>query len=207
MSVLNADDIVKCSGDIVQALNKKKKEAAQHMDETGSLPPWWEVGICVGKTRGVPPKFSGPEEFFSKGYEYFAECAAQNIQPTKAGLTLHMGFTTFPTFQAHVRRHPEMRDAHGTFMTLLKLPVEMEMTKPGGQQGKAFVLKNIPDGWSSTDPVDAPVTYEWQDRKITELTGPGGAALEISRKMSPEEGYLAMLEGGRLADEEEKPGE
>ena len=201
MAVIQAEDIVKCEGDVKRALEAKRDAARETFKQTGSYPDWWEVTIHVGKTRGVPLKFVDGDELFSKGYEYFEKCVEKEIRPTKSGLILYLGFVNNGQLEYHMRKHPELREAHAMLMTMLKNTLEISLDKPGGQMGKIFLLKNIPDGFLPTDPVNAPTTYEFQDRKITELTGLNGAPIEVSRKMSPEEGYLKMLEGGRLADD------
>lgn len=204
MSVLRAEDIVKHQGDVESALQEKKEKAAKHLAETGSLPEWWEVHICVGKTRGVPPKWPNADAFYSQGWEYFEKCAMRNTPPTIAGLVLHLGFTNRSTMEAHVRRHPDFREAHSTFMTVIESALESAIHEPKGQAGKMFLLKNIPQGLAPDDPVNKPMEYAWKDKATTELTGANGGPLEISRKIKPEEGYLQMLEGGTLEPKEKE---
>jgi len=203
MAVIDVKDIIS-EGGVEQALEKKRAEALSHKNDTGSYPEWWEEHITVGKTRGAPRKFSCPDEYFSKGYEYFERCAERHVYPTISGLVIHMGFTNRSTMYGHVRRNPEFRDAHATLMTMLQSPLERSLHEPGGQQGKIFLLKNIPEGMAVDDPVDKPMHFPWQDKRQTELTGADGTPIEVSRKMSPEEGYFAMLNGGRLAPKEDE---
>lgn len=210
MSVLRPEDIVAHSGNVEAALKEKREIAAQQLKETGSFPEWWEVDIHVGKGT-KPRKYSSVDEYFSKGYDYFIRCHEEGKPPTRSGLLLWLGFTTFSGMINHVRRNPEFREAQGTLMLMLQKPLEeMLQTESGGQQGKKFILQNIPDGFDATDAANAPMKYEWKEKVQTELTGANGGPIEVSRKIDPEEGYLAMLEGGKLKaegeDEEDSEG-
>lgn len=203
MSVLREEDIVNHSGDVYAALEAKKVIAAKSLKETGSLPSWWENMICVGKTRGVPPKFPSADAYFSQGWEYFEGQAEKDERPTITGLQLHLGFTTRATMEAHVRRHPDFRGPHGIFMSVLQMALEETIDAPGGQAGKIFLIKNIPDGLAPDDTVNVKMSYSWQDKKLTELTGAGGGPLEIRRDLKPEDAYMQMLDGGVLEKQSE----
>lgn len=209
MGIIRAEDIVKHDGDVKAALDEKRDDAARHLEATGGFPDWWELGITLGNARykskrGPAPKFADPDAMYSQGYEYFMKCAERDVLPTRTGLVLALGFPAMNQLYAYARRNIEFRDVVAILLEMLKLPLEMEIAKPGGQAGKMFLLKNIPEGLSPEDDANTPMRYGWHDKHQTELTGASGGPVLIDRKMSPEEAYLKMLEGGRLAPREDE---
>src|SRR5690606_40009551 len=99
-------------------------------------------------------EFRSVDEYLSRGYEYLEECAKRDVYPTKAGMILHLGFPSEPCWYGHARRNPQYRDAMSTLLLWLRVAYEHIVHEPGGQAGKMFVLKNIPDGLSVEDPSD-----------------------------------------------------
>ncbi len=204
MAIINPEDILKNDGDIAKVLKEKRVEAAIHLEKTGSLPQWWELGVSLAGKKGPPPKFTSPDEYFSLGYEYFEMCAKADVMPTRAGLILHLGFSNTSSFHAYARRNIEFRYNHSRLLTMLQLPYEQTLTESGGQTGKIFALKNLPDGFSAEDPVDKKLEFPWKDKQQTEITGADEGPIIVKRDMDPEEAYMRMLEGGTLATEEEE---
>lgn len=209
-----------CDKDMVEGvsisdiLQEKRKEAADHLDRTGSLPDWWELGIRLSVPKATQ-KFASPEEYFTHGMAYFQRVAEQSVanedpalRPTLSGLILWMGFTCRSGFEMHVRRNPEFRNAHATFMTLLNAPLEGALSRPGvNTAGISFLLKNLPEGFLPTDDINVSARHNWKDRRQTEITGEGGGPLVVqTSERTPEEVYMDMLKrGARL--QEKVPGE
>lgn len=206
MGIICEDDIV--SGlSVERILHDKRVKALKHLDETGSLPSWWELGIRV-QLKQACTKFNSPEEYFEHGRSFFETWAESGLEgfPTMEGLVLWMGFSSRQSLEAHARRNPEYRDAHATLMTMLRMPLEHALSLSGtNTTGLLFRLKNVPDGWLPTDDRNASPRYSWKDRRATELTGAeGGPLLVQENKANPEETYLRMLEAGaRLETEAE----
>lgn len=209
MGIINEADMV--SGkNIAEVLQEKRLEALSHLDKTGSLPDWWELGIKLSLPKATQ-KFVSPEEYFEHGMAYFQRIAEQAAEqndpakrPTLSGLVLWMGFTCKSGFEAHVRRNPEFRDAHAIFMTLLGSPLEESLGRTGvNTAGISFLLKNLPEGFLPTDDINTPSRHNWKDRRQTELTGHEGGPLVVQQEgLSPEDIYMQMLQhGARLAAE------
>lgn len=199
--VINPSDILRHGGDVEAALAEKREQAIEELEATGSLPPWWDHGVSLGRKKGAPSKFKCVDEYFSLGFEYFEDCAKLGQIPTKGGLILKLGFANLAYAINHMRRNPEYREAFATLMHMLTIPLEQELLSPAGQAGKMFLIKNIPEGLLPEDPSNAPMRYSWKDRQTQEITGADGGPLVVSREMPPEEAYRAMLEGGTLDDE------
>lgn len=207
MAVLNPEDIVATGGNVEDALDAKRRVAAQHLKETGSLPDWWELGVSLGSTqfaarKGPPKKFADADAFFAQGLAFFQKCAENDVLPTQSALILFMGFTGNSQYHGYVRRNGEFREAHDRMQTMLHCPLEMAISGPGSQVGTMFLLKNTPEGFSPTDPSNKPLSFPWRDKQTTELTGPDGGPIEIKRDEDPQEAYMKMLNGGILEDKE-----
>lgn len=203
MAAISSDDILK-HGTVEKALAHSRVEARQHLEETGSLPEWWDLGVSLGSSKGPPRKYATAEQYLSKGMEYLERCALRDVHPTKAGMILWLGFTNNSQWHDYPRRNPEFREAHGILLQYLQHVMELGLQTPAGQAGKMFILKNLPDGLSPEDPADKKLEYSWRDKQTTELTGEDGGPIRISRDEDPEKAYLRMLRGGVLEDEEEE---
>lgn len=198
--LISPEDIVD-EIDLKDLVDAKRAKAQDSLLRTGSLPSWWELGMKVDVSR-ARKKFDSPDHFFQKGLGYFkglAEYAAANEKPnekpTLGGLCLEMGFTSRRDLEYFVRQRPEYREAHATLMTMLQMPLERALSQGASAPGLVFLLKNIPEGWLPTDPVDAPVTYTWKD-KATQEVEVRGEILVTENTEKPEETYLAMLKAG-----------
>ena len=201
MAILSADDIVEHSGDVEAAIKAKRVDARKHYEETGSFPEGWEIYAKIFDGRGRPPKYETADEYFLKGQEYFQKRVSEGRNFTVTGLALWMGFASPTAMRQHAIARHEVRDYRAFFLGVIRDAVEETVTDPGGQPGKMFIMKNIPDGLLATDDASYREVSIWADKQVTELTGLNGGPLVIDRNLSPEDAYLMMLDGGTLEDE------
>lgn len=208
-NVLTDEELVAAGNDVEAALKYKRANGQAHLGETGSLPQDWPLGLAVFEDRKTTKKFESVDAYMAKAKVYFLAMATTGQIPTLSGLTLHMGFSQPSTHNNYARKNIQFRDAHATLMTMLQLPLEYALALQGvNTKGIEFRLKNIPEGWEATEPVNAPTRYAWKDRRQAEMVGLDGAALGISTvDRKPEEVYKEMMEQGRRLEEPEKSGE
>lgn len=204
MAILSPEDIVNHDGDVEAAIAAKRVGAREHYAETGSYPEEWEAYSKIFDGRGRPAKYKTADEYFIKGQEYFQYRVKEGRNLTVTGLALWMGFPSPTAMRQHAIAHHEVRDYRAFFLSVIRDAVEETVTDPGGQPGKQFVLKNIPDALLSTDDVSYREVSIWADKQVTELTGLNGGPVKIDREMKPEEAYMMMLEGGTLAEAKDK---
>ena len=198
--VLGLKDVVAHDGDVGAALREKQRQAVEEYERTGSLPEWWDLRVPL-KKAGRPPKFSCPEEFLSKGLGYLEQCLEEERLPTTRGLALWMGFHTWSAFNDYARRNVEFRIPHGQLLLAIQALIERMLAEgKGNPAGRKFLLTNIPDGFELDDATDAKLRFSWKEKQQTELVGEDGGPIRVSRDVPPEEGYLRMLEGGKLEE-------
>jgi hypothetical protein len=201
--VLSLEDVTKHDGDVVAAMKEKRELARKMLAEKGSLPEWWDWDVILDTGIGRPRKFRNPEEFLSKGLEYFERCFEREERPTSRGLCLWMGFYSWGKLTYFARKNPEFRPAHATLLTILQSVGEKGLVSGKGTAAWKFWLSNLPEGFDVTDSTDAPLRYEWKEKQQTELTGLDGGPISVKREIPPEEAYLQMLEGGKLEEPKE----
>ena len=204
MSILSAEDIVNHSGDVEAALMEKREAARESYAATGSFPEEWEIYSKIFEGRGRPPKYSSADQYHEKGVAYFRNCIERGKNFTITGLSLWMGFANPSTMRQHAEASHEFRNLRAQFYSIIREAVEETVTNPGGQPGKMFVMKNIPDCITATDDVSYKEVSIWADKQTTELTGAGGGPLVIDRGLKPEEAYMLMLEGGTLSEKDKQ---
>ena len=202
-SVLSNEELAAADDDVETALRDKRAKGQAHLLETGSLPQDWPLGISVFEDRKTSKKFESVDAYMEKAKVYFVEMAETGRIPTLSGLTLHMGFSQPSTHNNYARKNVQFRDAHATLMTMLQLPLEYALALQGvNTKGIEFRLKNIPEGWEATEPVNAPTRYAWKDRRQAEMVGLDGAALGVSTvDRTPEDVYKEMMQQGRRLEE------
>ena len=185
MAILTEEALLEAGGDVQEALRLRRAEALKILQETKSLPDWWELGVGLAQTPGQlqKRKFESPDEFFALGMRYLRTCAEKGTIPSYEGLLLHMGFASQPTWYSFAKRHPEYRQAHATLLSCLRVPLEMLLVADGMERsvnGAWKRLTNIPDGWEPDDDVNTvPLRYSWKDRKQQEVVGLDGTSLEV----------------------------
>lgn len=208
-SVLTDEELAAADNDVEQAMKDKRANGRAHLEETGSLPQNWPLGIAVFDNKKTQKKFKSVDAYMEQAKAYFVEMAETGQIPTLSGLTLHMGFSQPSAHGNYVRKNVIFRDAHATLMTMLQLPLEYALALQGvNTKGIEFRLKNIPEGWEATEPVNAPTRYAWKDRRQAEMVGLDGAALGVSTiDRKPEDVYRDMMQQGRRLEEPGESGE
>jgi hypothetical protein len=207
MAIIDNDVLEEHAGDVLAALDSRRKEAEAYRDMTGGLPPWWEFGVILGKRVGRPSRFSCPEEMEDRVVDYFRVCAENNVVPSPNGLYAHLGFTQSWQFHNFAKRRPEFRDVHARALSWLKIPLEYLLTETGSNTSGVWKrLTNIPDGWEIDDDTTVvPLRYEYKDRRQQELIGLDSSTLEVSLgDKSAAELFREMQAAGRRLAEERK---
>lgn len=116
------------------------------------------------KQVGRPRDYTDPELFSAKAEEYFAQVEADNKVPNLAGLCLHMGFSDRDSFT----RYAEYGEAFSRTVKAVKMRMENDRVQrlhSGNATGPIFDLK---------------VNYGWQDKAVTEVSGPNGGAVSVN---------------------------
>jgi hypothetical protein len=205
MAIIDNDALEEHAGDVIAALDARRKEAKAYREMTGSLPPWWEFGVALGTRVGRPARFTCPDALEDKAVDYFRLCAENNVVPSPNGLYAFLGFTQSWQLHTFVKRHPEFRDTHARIMSWLKIPLEYLLTEPGSNTSGVWKrLTNIPDGWEVDDDTSVvPLRYEYKDRRQQELVGLDATNLEVSLgDKSAAELFREMQAAGRRLAEE-----
>lgn len=199
MAILSPEDIVSHDGDVEAAIMAKRATARDAYKETGSFPQDWEKYCKIFESPiGRPPKYNSADEYYSKGVAYFQEMVRTETTFTLTKLALWMGFPSPTAMRTHALAHHEFREPRAFFYSVIRAEAEERVMEAGGQPGKMFVMKNIPDCILASDDLSTREVSIWADKQITELTGANGGPLEIKRDISPEEAYMQMLDGGTL---------
>ena len=210
MAILDDELLEEHGGDVLGALSERRKEARLYRDLTGSLPPWWEFGVSLGvpesqKRRGIPGRFSSPQQLEEAVIAYFLLCAENQVVPSPNGLYAALGFVHSWHFHNFVKRNPEFRPIHAKAMTWLKIPLEMALIEAGANVSGAWKrLTNIPDGWELDDDTTVvPLRYEYKDRRQQEVVGLDMTALDVTlNDKSAAELFREMQAAGRKLVEE-----
>ena len=120
-------------------------------------------------TPGTPHKYETPAELEEKIEAYFLDCQEQGKRPTRTGLVLASGFSSYTRFADQAKR-PGFEELVATAIMRVVEVYEDNLLTGKGTTGAIFALTNI-----KTEPEGAPAA--WVSKQQTELTGKDGAEL------------------------------
>lgn len=133
---------------------------------------------------GRPRLYSDPAVFAEKTRDYFEDIEAKGKMPTMAGLCLHLGFYDRESFA----RYAEYGDDFSRTVKAARLMIEDDRHQRLANPACTGVI------------FDLKVNHGWQDKTVSELTGPNGGPVEtVSWTAQADEDLLkrvASLKGG-----------
>ena len=135
-------------------------------------------------TAGRPRLYSDPAVFAAKTRDYFEDIEAKGKMPTMAGLCLHLGFYDRESFS----RYAEYGDDFSRTVKAARLMIEDDRHQRLANPACTGVI------------FDLKVNHGWQDKTVSELTGPNGGPVEtVSWTAQADDDLLkrvASLKGG-----------
>jgi hypothetical protein len=113
---------------------------------------------------GRPRRYTDEDEFAQLTDEYFAAAKQSGEVPSLAGLCLHLGFVDKESF-THYANYGD-----GFSRTVKRAKMQMENDR----------IQRLHSG-NATGPIfDLKVNHGWQDKQVSEVSGPDGGPVQIS---------------------------